>query len=121
MGMRFLAFALLFGLITLFPLPAKSDPSDSLIIQMALLRMVERLDFLANASFGPSVVHPQPQSRYWAVVGEAVSGAMTGHMKNHVFVAAVRLICDDDGKADCWRLEKLAIDNQIVLDRGGEL
>ena len=33
----------------------------------------------------------------------------------------VRRHLDVGGKADCWRLEKLAIDNRIVLDRGGDL
>ena len=88
---------------------------------MALLRMVEQVHFLGNASFGPSVVHPQPGGRYWAVVGEAVSGALTGHMRRHVFIAAVRLTCDMAEKDDCWRLEKLAIDNRIVVDRGDPL
>ena len=83
---------------------------------MALLRMVQRLDFLANASFGPNVVHAQPAGRYWAVVGRAISGALTGHMRQHVYVAAVRLMCDDFERAECWRLEKLAIDGRIVLD-----
>ncbi len=114
--MRPLVFALAFGLAVLSPAAAKSEPSDSLIIQMAFLRMVERLDFLANASFGPSVVHPQPAGRYWAMVGQLLIGAMTWHMRLLDFVAAVRLTCDDDANADCWRLEKLAIDNRIVFD-----
>lgn len=84
---------------------------------MAFLRMVERLDFLANASFGPSVVHPQPEGRDWAVVGQLLIGAMTGHMRVVHFVAAVRLTCDDAANTDCWRLEKLAIDDRIVFDR----
>ena len=33
----------------------------------------------------------------------------------------VRRHLDVGGKADCWRLEKSAIDNRIVLDRGGDL
>ncbi len=65
--MRSIVFALLFGFMALSPAAATRDPTNSLIIQMAFLRMVERLDFLANASFGPSVVHPQPEGRYWAV------------------------------------------------------
>ncbi len=114
--MRSIIFALLFGFMVLRPAAAKGDPSDSLIIQMALLRMVERLDFLANASFGPSVVYPQPEGRYWAVVGQLLIGAMTGHMQLLYFVAAVRLTCDDDADTDCWRLEKLAINNRIVFE-----
>ncbi len=71
----------------------------------------------AGASFGPSVVHPQPEGRYWAVVGQLLIGAMTGHMRVVHFVAAVRLTCDDAANTYCWRLEKLAIDNRIVFGR----
>lgn len=98
------------------PVPA-GEPSDKVVIGHALELMVARLDFLANASFGAAVVHPQPSGRYWAVVGEAVSGALTGHMKRHSYVAAVRLICDDADDAECWRLEKLALDGRILLNR----
>jgi len=96
---------------------AAGEPSERTVIGHALELMVERLGFLANASFGAAVVHPQPGGNYWAVVGEAVSGALTGHMKRHSYVAAVRLICDDADDAKCWRLEKLAFDGRIVLDR----
>ncbi len=115
--MRSIVFALLFGFMVLSPAAATGGPSNSLIIQMAFLRMVERLDFLANASFGPSVVHPQPEGRYWAVVGQLLIGAMTGHMRVVNFVAAVRLTCDDAANTDCWRLDKLAIDDRIVFGR----
>lgn len=90
---------------------------DRVVIGHALELMVQRLDFLANASFGGMVVHPQPSGRYWAVVGEAVSGALTGHMRHHDYVAAVRQICDDADDAKCWRLEKLAFDGRIVVNR----
>lgn len=94
-----------------------AEPSDKVVVGHALELMVERLNFLANASFGAAVVHPQPSGRYWAVVGEAVSGALTGHMKRHSYVVAVRLICDDAEDAKCWRLEKLAFDGRILLNR----
>ncbi len=42
---------------------------------------------------------------------------MTGHMRVVYFVAAVRLTCDDAANTDCWRLEKLAIDNRIGFGR----
>ncbi len=100
---------------------AGEAPSERLIVQMALLRMVERVDFLANASFGPSMVHPQPEGRYWAVVGEAVSGAVTGRLNRHVFVAAVRLTCEPVEEDACWQLEKLAIDDRIIVDLGQAL
>ena len=119
--MRALVLAILLGLAVPSPVQAGGEPAERLIVEMALLRMVERLDFLANASFGPSVVHPQPGGRYWAVVGRAASGALTGNMRQHVFVVAVRLICEAAESADCWRLEKLAIDDRILFDRGDAL
>lgn len=119
--MRIIITALLIAFATPAPAAAQAEPTASRIIQMALLRMVEQVDFLGNASFGPSDIHPQPEGRYWAVVGQIVSGAQTGHMQHYVYVAAVRLICADAGDDTCWRLEKLAIDNRIVYDRANEL
>jgi hypothetical protein len=123
--MRLVALALLCGLALAVPAggaePAREPPSEQRIVGMALLRMVERLDFLANASFGPSVVHPQTPSRSWAVVGRAVSGALTGNMRRHVFVVAVSLACPDAADDACWQLEKLAIDDRIVFDSGRPL
>ena len=119
--MRRVVAILLFGAVALGPVAARANPPDRLIVEMALLRMVERLIVLGNASFGPSTVHPQPEGRYWAVVGQAVSGALTGNLRRHVYVAAMRLICDDAENPDCWRLEKLAFDNRIVFDRGQPL
>ena len=37
------------------------------------------------------------------------------------YIAAVRQICDDPAAAECWRLEKLAVDGRIVFDRGETL
>lgn len=119
--MRPLFFVLLFGWIALSPAAATTDPPERRIVQMALLRMVEQVDYLSNASFGPSVVHPQPEGRYWAVVGEVASGALTGNMLVQVYVAAIRLVCDEAEDAACWHLEKLALGNEIVYDRGDPL
>ena len=114
--MRRLRFTWLFCL--LLPSPAAAGPSDYLVVTRAHYFMIQRLDYLANASFGPAVVHEQPGGRYWAVVGEVVSGALTGNMPRQVYVAAVRQVCDDSQDLACWRLEKLAVDGEIVFDRG---
>ena len=119
--MRPTILVVILGLVISVRSAAGAEPSERLIVQMALLRMVESVDYLANASFGPSVVYPQPEGRYWAVVGKAVSGSLTGHMRRHVFIAAVRLTCEKAECHKCWRLEKLAIDNRIVVDRGDPL
>ena len=114
--MRRLHFTWLFCL--LLPAPAASGPSDYLVVTRAHYFMIQRLDYLANASFGPAVVHEQPGGRYWAVVGEVVSGALTGNMPRQVYVAAVRQVCGNAQDLACLRLEKLAVDGKIVFDRG---
>ena len=120
--MRRVLLALMLVLAAAGPAPAAAgDPPEHLIVEMALLRMVDRLDFLGNASFGPSVVHPRPEGRTWAVVGQVLTATPTGNLRRQVYVAAMRLICDEIANPDCWRLEKLALDNQIVYDRGQAL
>jgi hypothetical protein len=119
--MRVLALALLCGLALSAPAGAGEVPSEERIVGMALQRIVERVDFMGNASFGPSVVHPQTPGRSWAVVGRAISGGLTGNMRQHVFVVALSLTCPDAADDACWRLEKLAIDNRIVFDSGKPL
>ncbi len=111
----------LFLLIAAPPVSAAAEPSERLVVEMALLHLVREVDTFANASFGPSVVHPQPGYRYWAVVGEAVSGSLTGKLRQHVYVVAVRLVCDETAREECWRLEKLALDDRILFDRGEPL
>jgi hypothetical protein len=111
----------LFLLLAAPPASAAAEPSERLIVEMALLHLVREVDIFANASFGPSVVYPQPGYRYWAVVGEAISGSLTGKLRHHVFVVAVRLVCDEMVLDECWRLEKLAVDDRILFDRGDPL
>ena len=65
----------LFLLLAAPPASAAAEPSERLIVEMALLHLVREVDIFANASFGPSVVYPQPGYRYWAVVGEAITSA----------------------------------------------
>lgn len=117
--MRYLPLVLL---CFLAPTPVRAgEPSEIRVIAQAHTFMVQRIAVLNNASFGPAVVHPQPGGRYWAVVGEFISGALTGNMARHSYVAAVRQICDDAEVLDCWRLEKLALDQEIIYDRGAPL
>lgn len=70
-----------------------------------------------HIEFDVSYLHPQPQPDYWAVVGGFISDQNTPN----TFVAAVRLICSDFAKVGCWRLEKLAINGELILDRGEPL
>ena len=94
---------------------AQADkPDHKLVVAMAHHLVTEQLGTMARASFGPTAIHPQPGGNYWAVVGELVSNAIKGKMSNHTYVAAVRLVCGEIEKPDCWRLEKMALDSRQV-------
>ena len=67
-----------------------------------------------HIEFDVSYLHPQPEPNYWAVVGGFVSDQNTPN----TYVAAVRLICPDHDMVSCWRLDKLAINRKIIMDKG---
>ncbi len=96
-------------------------PLRSMVIAMAQHFVQEEFMFGSlghyHIEFDISYLHPQPQPDYWAVVGGFVSDQNTPN----TFVAAVRLICPDFAKVECWRLEKLAINGKIILDWGEPL
>ncbi len=96
-------------------------PLRSMVISMAQHFVQEKFMFGSlghyHIEFDVAYLHPQPQPNYWAVVGGFVSDQNTPN----TFVAAVRLICPDFAAVECWRLEKLAINGTIVLDRGQPL
>ena len=118
--MRLAAFLLAFlsaGLAT-----AETDaPLRSMIVSVAQHFVQETFMFGSSGhyhiEFDVAYLHPQPQPDYWAVVGGFVSDQNTPN----TYVAAVRLICPDSAAVECWRLEKLAINGTIVLDRGQPL
>jgi hypothetical protein len=70
-----------------------------------------------HVEFDIAYLHPQPEPDYWAVVG----GFMSEQSTPNDYVAAVRLVCPDFEKVTCWRLEKLAINGAVVVDRGEPL
>jgi hypothetical protein len=70
-----------------------------------------------HIEFDVAYLQPQSQSNYWAVVG----GFVSDQNNRNIYVAAVRLICPEMVKVECWRLEKLAINKEIILDRGNPL
>ncbi len=70
-----------------------------------------------HIEFDVAYLHPQPQPNYWAVVG----GFVSDQRVPNTYVAAVRLVCPEAAKVACWRLEKLAINREIILDRGEPL
>jgi hypothetical protein len=119
--MRYLA-TVLFLLLSAGPAAAEPDmPSRSMIVSMAQHFVQEEFMFGSlghyHVEFDVAYLHPQPEPDFWAVVG----GFMSDQNKPNSYVAAVRLVCPDFGKVECWRLEKLAINGTIVLDRGQPL
>ena len=114
--------AFLLALLAAGPARAETDaPLPSMVIDMAQHFVQEKYMFGGlghyHIEFDVAYLHPQPQPDYWAVVGGFVSDQNTPN----TFVAAVRLICPDSVKVECWRLEKLAINGKIILDLGKPL
>ncbi len=67
-----------------------------------------------HIEFDIAYIHPQPQPDFWAVVGGFVSDQNIAN----TYVAALRLICPQFNKVECWRLDKLAINRAIIRNRG---
>ena len=119
--MKYVA-AFLLAFLSASPATAETNaPLRSVVIAMAQHFVQEQYMFGSlgyyHIEFDISYLHPQPQPDYWAVVG----GFMSDQNTPNTFVAAVRLICSDFAKVKCWRLEKLAINGKIILDRGPPL
>ena len=96
-------------------------PSRATIVSMAQ-HLVQEQYMLGplghyHIEFDVAYLHPQPQANYWAVVG----GFVSDQRVPNTYVAAVRLVCPETAKVACWRLEKLAINQKIILDRGEPL
>ncbi len=114
--------AFLFGLLCAGPAMAQTDtPSRATIVSMA--QHLEQEQFMLGSlghyhiEYDVTSLLPQPQPDFWAVVG----GFVSDQSVPNTFVAAVRLVCPDSVKVKCWRLEKLAINQEIILDRGEPL
>ena len=119
--MRVLATVLVL-LLPAVPAAAEPDtPPRSMVVSMAQHFVQEEAMFGSlghyHIEFDVAYLHPQPEPGYWAVVG----GYMSEQSTPNSYVAAVRLICPDFDKVTCWRLEKLAVNGTIVVDRGEPL
>ena len=111
-------------LLVLSTVPAAAEPDTpprSMVVSMAQHFVQEEAMFgnlgHYHIEFDVAYLHPQPEPGYWAVVG----GFMSEQSTPNSYVAAVRLICPDFDKVACWRLEKLAINGTVVVDRGEPL
>jgi hypothetical protein len=119
--MKYLA-AFLLALLCAGPAAAQTDtPSRATVVSMAQHLVQEQYMFGSlghyHIEFDVAYLHPQPDPNYWAVVG----GFVSDQNVRNIYVAAVRLVCPDSVKVECWRLEKLAINREVVLDRGEPL
>ena len=111
-------------LMMLSAIPARADepPGEAIIVAMAQhfvqeQYMTGKLAGHYHIEFDVSTLHPQPDPDYWAVVG----GFVTDQNDRNIYIAAVRRVCTRHREVACWRLERLAINDEIVLDRGQEL
>ena len=97
---------------------AADSPDEGFIISVAQHFVAEFLDLPAasrfSIAFDVSYVHPQPERNHWAVVGGFMAELSAHQYEPHSFIAAVRLVCPEHQNIDCWRLDKLALDNRIV-------
>lgn len=100
--------------------PAKPKPPESMIIAMAQQFVLERFrrdptDHF-DVAFDIVNIHPQPDPNYWAVIGGFMADAGGKNYKPHAYGVAMRLVCADAEKLECWQLEKLVIDRKIILN-----
>ncbi len=95
-------------------------PSDGVIVSMAQQFVLEHFKRSPEAHFSIAFdianIHPQPDPDYWAVVGGFMAVSGEKNYRPHAFGIAMRLICADHVKMECWRMEKLVIDQNIILN-----
>lgn len=113
--------AILGALLFLYSiLHAANAPDNGVIIGIAQHFVAEKLNLPPEShfsiAFDIAYVHAQPEHNYWAVVGGFMAELSANEYEPHSYVAAVRLICPDYQNLECWRLEKLALDNRILFD-----
>ena len=116
--------AILLIVLLAAPPTAAEDPARlrAIIIDMAQHFVQERymtgaLEGHYHIEFDVAQLHPQPDPGYWAVVG----GFVSDQNPPNDYVSAIRQVCKDYRKVECWRLEKLALNREIVFERGQPL
>jgi hypothetical protein len=100
---------------------SSATPPDTMIISIAQQFVLEHYQRQPashfNIAFDIANIHPQDDPGYFAVVGGFM--AKTGgaaQYKPHAFGVAMRLICPEHRKLNCWQLEKMVIDKAIILN-----
>lgn len=115
-GMRRLPIFLA-AILAPFAVNAMEDPPDAMIVAMAQHLVQDRLmDSYGTVNhhikFDLAYLYSRPRKMLWVVVG----GFVSNQDKPNSFTSAVMLDCPDFNKVECWSLEKLSINGQIVLD-----
>lgn len=122
MTRRFALAAWLLSACIALPAMAGEDPPAQFIISTAHQFVAEHferpVDKRFSISFDITQIHPQPGGDYWAVIGGFAAANSPAGYQRHVFVVAIRLVCPVFENRKCWRLEKLAIDGNILIGRG---
>ena len=121
--MRPIFMLLAAALLLARPAAARAEspaPSDALIIGMAQQFVLEHFqrrpeDFF-DIAFDIANIHPQPEKGYWAVIGGFMADSGNKTYKPHAYGVAMRIICAEHDKLECWRLEKLVIDQRVILN-----
>ena len=97
-----------------------AKPSDTIIISMAQQFVLEHFTRQPERHFGIAFdianIHPQPDPGYFAVVGGFMADSGGKQYKPHAFGIAIRLICAEHDEQKCWQMEKLVIDQKIILN-----
>jgi len=97
-----------------------AKPSDAMIVATAQQFVLEHLQRRPENYFGVAFdianIHPQADPGYWAVIGGFMADAGHKNYKPHAYGVAMRVICSDYAIPACWRLEKLVIDQTVILD-----
>ncbi|GAB4231646.1 MAG: hypothetical protein Kow0032_14010 [Methyloligellaceae bacterium] len=115
------AFLMLPWLAHVTPAQAESGrPTDAVIIATAQLFVLEHFkrspERHFSIAFDIANIHPQPEKDYWAVIGAFMADAGNKNYLPHGYGVAMRLICADYEKLSCWQLEKLVIDQTVILN-----
>jgi hypothetical protein len=103
------------------PLREAAAPEPGMVVAMAQLlvqqQVIQGPMGLRPMRFDLARLHPQNDANFWAVVG----GFVSDFTVPNTYIAAVRLICPDFNEIACWRLDALAINDEVILKMGRDL
>ncbi len=91
------------------------DKKDA--IRFAHLLIPRHVPDMAKVRFGPTVADRDGRRALWTITGIAYDPDARGDAAEHVFVAKVRLTCEDTEDELCWRLERVGLDFKPVFRR----